>query len=165
MSPWPEIFTGQLYMDTQALHSTLCTWPGRFACDSCVGNTLRRGSFCSKTRCFSWSLYDIHWQDNIRACTAKHKTLWVSDADFLVPFLARLQVIDFPEAKGPLELSYDKEWLAVLKNTHHLLSLDRRAKPLPGVTLSRHPTTPQPIPNFNTAYHWSATRLNWQCMS
>lgn len=41
------------------------------------------------------------------------------------------QVIDFPEADGPLEFSYDPEWLAVLRATHGLLSLQRRPAPLP----------------------------------
>jgi hypothetical protein len=40
-------------------------------------------------------------------------------------------VIDFPDAEGPLEFSYDEEWLAVLRSTHGLLSLQRRAAPLP----------------------------------
>ena len=44
---------------------------------------------------------------------------------------AWLQVIDFPDAEGPLEFSYDEEWLAVLRSTHGLLSLQRRAAPLP----------------------------------
>lgn len=47
-------------------------------------------------------------------------------------FAARLQVMDFPDARGPKELQYDEEWLAVLRGTHHLLSLAHRAKPLPG---------------------------------
>ncbi len=42
------------------------------------------------------------------------------------------QVVDFPEARGPKELQYDEEWLAILRGTHHLMSLNRRAKPLPG---------------------------------
>jgi lariat debranching enzyme len=48
-----------------------------------------------------------------------------------LPPLQWLQVIDFPDAKGPLEFSYDEEWLAVLRSTHGLLSLQRRAAPLP----------------------------------
>lgn len=49
---------------------------------------------------------------------------------FLSPAPCR-QVIDFPDADGPLEFSYDVEWLAVLRATHGLLSLQRRAAPLP----------------------------------
>ncbi len=41
------------------------------------------------------------------------------------------QVIDFPDAEGPLEFEYDPEWLAVLRATHGLMSLQRRAAPLP----------------------------------
>ena len=40
-------------------------------------------------------------------------------------------MIEFPDAEGPLEFSYDEEWLAVLRSTHGLLSLQRRAAPLP----------------------------------
>ncbi len=50
------------------------------------------------------------------------------------------QVIDFPDAEGPLEFSYDEEWLAVLRSTHTLLSLQRRAAPLP----QGPPQPPQP---------------------
>ena len=45
--------------------------------------------------------------------------------------LLRTQVVEFPEAQGPLEFSYDEEWLAVLRATHHLLGLGRRPPPLP----------------------------------
>ena len=45
-------------------------------------------------------------------------------------------MVDFPEARGPKELQYDEEWLAVLRGTHHLLSLAHRAKPLPGDLLN-----------------------------
>jgi lariat debranching enzyme len=44
------------------------------------------------------------------------------------------QVMDFPDAEGPKELQYDEEWLAVLRGTHHMLSLTHRAKPLPGMS-------------------------------
>ncbi|KAL4420156.1 hypothetical protein ABPG77_008292 [Micractinium sp. CCAP 211/92] len=51
--------------------------------------------------------------------------------DKCLPGRSFLQVIDFPEADGPLEFSYDPEWLAVLRATHGLLSLQRRPAPLP----------------------------------
>ncbi|KAK9834807.1 hypothetical protein WJX81_000122 [Elliptochloris bilobata] len=44
-----------------------------------------------------------------------------------------LQVIDFPEAEGPLEFGYDEEWLAVLRGTHSLLSLRPSPSSLPGL--------------------------------
>ena len=43
----------------------------------------------------------------------------------------QVQIIDFPDAEGPLEFEYDPEWLAVLRATHGLMSLQRRAAPLP----------------------------------
>ena len=43
-----------------------------------------------------------------------------------------LQLVDFPEASGPRELHYDAEWLAILRTTHHLMSLQRRPVTLPG---------------------------------
>ncbi|EFN55283.1 hypothetical protein CHLNCDRAFT_57928 [Chlorella variabilis] len=51
--------------------------------------------------------------------------------DKCLPGRSFLQVIEFPDAEGPLEFSYDEEWLAVLRSTHGLLSLQRRAAPLP----------------------------------
>ena len=42
------------------------------------------------------------------------------------------QVMDFPAAKGPMEFSYDEEWLAILHDTHNLLSVTQHANPLPG---------------------------------
>ena len=44
-----------------------------------------------------------------------------------------LQLVDFPDAFGPRELHYDAEWLAVLRTTHQLMSLQRRPVTLPGV--------------------------------
>lgn len=41
-----------------------------------------------------------------------------------------LQVLELP-LKGPKEFHYDAEWLATLRTTHNLLSLDRRAPTLP----------------------------------
>jgi hypothetical protein len=42
------------------------------------------------------------------------------------------QVLELPDAEGPKVFSYDEEWLAILRTTHSLLSLDRKAVPLPG---------------------------------
>ncbi|CAI2167439.1 20396_t:CDS:2 [Funneliformis geosporum] len=42
-----------------------------------------------------------------------------------------LQILDFPEAKGPLEFSYDEEWLAITRATQEFLSLSSNVKPLP----------------------------------
>ncbi|KAI8101778.1 hypothetical protein M9434_006844 [Picochlorum sp. BPE23] len=36
-----------------------------------------------------------------------------------------LQIVDFPEASGPKEFSYDEQWLAIIKKTHPSLSFDR----------------------------------------
>jgi hypothetical protein len=33
--------------------------------------------------------------------------------------------------RGPLQLQYDPEWLAILRSTHGLMSLQRYAPPLP----------------------------------
>lgn len=42
------------------------------------------------------------------------------------------QVLELPNAEGPKVFSYDEEWLATLRTTHSLLSLDRRKVSLPG---------------------------------
>ena len=47
-----------------------------------------------------------------------------------------LQVLDFPQAKAAKAFAYDHEWLATLRNTHHLFTLDRRQRPLPGEAVS-----------------------------
>lgn len=41
-------------------------------------------------------------------------------------------MVELPDAEGPKVFSYDEEWLAVLRTTHSLLSLNRRPVPLPG---------------------------------
>jgi hypothetical protein len=40
-------------------------------------------------------------------------------------------VWDFPEAKGPKELTYDEEWLAIVKSTNHMLSFSRGTVHMP----------------------------------
>ena len=47
-----------------------------------------------------------------------------------------LQVLDFPHAKAAKAFAYDHEWLATLRSTHHLFTLDRRQRPLPGEAVS-----------------------------
>lgn len=46
--------------------------------------------------------------------------------------LPTLQILQIPEAEGPKEFSYDEEWLAILRSTHSLMSLQRRPVTLPG---------------------------------
>jgi hypothetical protein len=50
-------------------------------------------------------------------------------------------VLEFPNASGPLEFSYDEEWLAILKATHSLMNLQRRPWPMPA--LAAPPTQEQ----------------------
>jgi lariat debranching enzyme len=45
-------------------------------------------------------------------------------------------VLELPTAQGPKVFSYDEEWLAVLRTTHSLLSLDRRQVSLTGGQLT-----------------------------
>mmetsp|Transcript_4438 Transcript_4438/g.12800 ORF Transcript_4438/g.12800 Transcript_4438/m.12800 type:complete len:740 (-) Transcript_4438:2240-4459(-) len=58
--------------------------------------------------------------------------------DKCLPRRGFLQVVDFPDAQGPKQLCYDEEWLAVLRGTHHLLSLHPRPRPLPGMGGARN---------------------------
>jgi lariat debranching enzyme len=51
--------------------------------------------------------------------------------DKCLPGRQFLQIIDFPAATGPKIISYDPEWLAILKATHHLTSLNPRPPPPP----------------------------------
>jgi lariat debranching enzyme len=51
--------------------------------------------------------------------------------DKCLPGRQFLQIIDFPAATGPKSISYDPEWLAILKATHHLTSLHPRPPPPP----------------------------------
>ncbi|KAK9809956.1 hypothetical protein WJX72_002497 [[Myrmecia] bisecta] len=53
--------------------------------------------------------------------------------DKCLPNRAFLQVVEFPDADGPLEFAYDEEWLGILRTTHSLTSLTRRQAPLPGM--------------------------------
>lgn len=63
-------------------------------------------------------------------------------------------MVSFPEAEGPLQLQYDEEWLAVLRTTHSLMSLQRRAVSLPGARTYQLPAPAgQPaIPGFIGKY-------------
>ena len=54
------------------------------------------------------------------------------------------QLVDFPEASGPKELHYDAEWLAVLRTTHQLMSLQRRPVTLPGARLEQWSSNQSP---------------------
>lgn len=51
--------------------------------------------------------------------------------DKCLPHREYMQLLEFPAARGPKVLCYDAHWLAVLKATHPLLSLQRQAKPIP----------------------------------
>ncbi|RIB14287.1 Metallo-dependent phosphatase-like protein [Gigaspora rosea] len=51
--------------------------------------------------------------------------------DKCLPGREFLQVLDFPEANGPLELSYDEEWLAITKATHQFFSVTYKQASLP----------------------------------
>jgi lariat debranching enzyme len=51
--------------------------------------------------------------------------------DKCLPGRQFLQVIDFPEASGALELAYDEEWLAIVRATSHLSRLQNRPPPPP----------------------------------
>lgn len=42
-----------------------------------------------------------------------------------------LKVVDIPMVNGPLEFSYDVEWLAITKVAHQYLSLSRKQVRLP----------------------------------
>ncbi|XP_014671150.1 PREDICTED: lariat debranching enzyme B-like [Priapulus caudatus] len=64
--------------------------------------------------------------------------------DKCLPRRKFLQVIDFKETENTrLELEYDKEWLAVLQNTNHLLNTTRVTQYMPGPGCGgRHNFTP-----------------------
>ena len=40
-------------------------------------------------------------------------------------------MVDIPEAQGPVEFSYDEEWLAIVRATYGLFSLSREQKKVP----------------------------------
>ena len=51
--------------------------------------------------------------------------------DKCLPGRQYLQVIEFPETHGEPRFSYDPEWLAIILDTHELLSLQHHPPPLP----------------------------------
>jgi len=55
-----------------------------------------------------------------------------------------MQVLHIPDAEGPKEFSYDEEWLAILRSTHSLMSLQRTPVSLPGMLLSSSPVARHP---------------------
>ncbi|KAI9093725.1 lariat debranching enzyme, C-terminal domain-containing protein [Phlyctochytrium arcticum] len=42
-----------------------------------------------------------------------------------------LQILDLPEVNGPLEFTYDEEWLAIVRATYHLFTLSSDQKQVP----------------------------------
>lgn len=53
--------------------------------------------------------------------------------DKCLPKRRHLQILDLPEEyDGDKQLKYDEEWLAVLRNTNHLLSVKNVDSHLPG---------------------------------
>lgn len=56
--------------------------------------------------------------------------------DKCLPHRDYLQVVDFPEAKGPRVLRYDEEWLAIVRSTHPLLNLSPSRSYMPTHTSS-----------------------------
>ena len=51
--------------------------------------------------------------------------------DKCLPGRQFLQIIDFRSATGPKVISYDPEWLAIIRSTHHMTSLHPRPPPPP----------------------------------
>ncbi|CAG8433602.1 1188_t:CDS:10 [Ambispora gerdemannii] len=54
--------------------------------------------------------------------------------DKCMPFRDFLQILDFPEANGPLEFTYDEEWLAITKAMHPYLSIAQHQTKIPSDT-------------------------------
>lgn len=68
---------------------------------------------------------------------------YVKACDEFIDLLSTcVQVLDL-EPRGPAEIQYDEEWLAVLRSTHNLMSLQRRPQPLPGMGHLRQGAAPQ----------------------
>lgn len=67
-------------------------------------------------------------EPNARAGHAETRFL---SLDKCLPGRDFLQIVEFPDAGGPLEFSYDEEWLAVLRATHSCMSLSRAPVALP----------------------------------
>jgi lariat debranching enzyme len=57
--------------------------------------------------------------------------------DKCLPHRDYMQILHFPEATGQKNLSYDQQWLAIVKSTNHLLSLTRMQTPIPHSTTQR----------------------------
>lgn len=64
-----------------------------------------------------------------------------------------LQILQLPDAEGPKEFSYDQEWLAVLRSTHSLMSLQRRPVSLPGQLLPNAATEAPYVLHVGPALH------------
>lgn len=44
-----------------------------------------------------------------------------------------MQVLHFPHAKGPMQLQYDREWLAIMRSTTPLLPICRGPTRMPTI--------------------------------
>ena len=67
-----------------------------------------------------------------------------------------LQILEIgPHVEGPVELSYDKEWLSILKSTNHLVTTDMAHHYMPGQgTQSRWDFTPTQTEINETSKHF-----------
>eukprot|EP00899_Mesostigma_viride_P019616 jgi/Mesvir1/27656/Mv07380-RA.2 len=63
--------------------------------------------------------------------------------DKCLPHRDFLQVVDFPDATGPLAFSYDEEWLAVTRAAHAHMCTDKRRVSLPST-----------VPALDTHLQW-----------
>ena len=74
-----------------------------------------------------------------------------------------LQILQLPDAEGPKEFSYDEEWLATLRSTHSLMSLQRRPVSLPGQLLPTLNDAPGKIPHCGALICHQASRPATPC--
>lgn len=78
--------------------------------------------------------------------------------DKCLPHRDYMQLLEFPEARGEKVLSYDPVWLAIVKNTHPLLSVHRNAKPLPMPSQAGLQSFP---PHVRTDYSPTPEEMEW----
>ncbi|CEP02701.1 hypothetical protein PBRA_002668 [Plasmodiophora brassicae] len=124
---WPAGIAG--YGDTQGLLRRKPFFRGEIASNT-LGNPETMG-LLMKLRPSYWLSAHLHVKFAAVVDHDDGKMTRFLSLDKCLPHRDFMQVVDFPDKTGPLELAHDPEWLAIVKSSANLLSTSFRQPRLP----------------------------------